>query len=60
MLGYIDPMAGTIVLQAIVAGLAGGLLFFRRQVGRLLRLITFRAGTNAAPAPPDGSDSPPA
>jgi hypothetical protein len=37
-LGYIDPGTGGIILQVIVAGLAGGAFYFRRALGRLLHI----------------------
>lgn len=35
LLAYIDPMAGSILLQSIVAGVLGVFFMLRRQVGRL-------------------------
>lgn len=46
---YIDPVSGSIVLQAVVAGVVGSLAFFRRSIARVFRSIT---GSSA------GKDSP--
>lgn len=45
---YIDPVAGSIVIQAIVAGAVGGIAFFRRSIARFFRLILGRQ-----PQPPE-------
>jgi uncharacterized membrane protein SpoIIM required for sporulation len=34
---YIDPISGSILLQAIVAAGVGGLAFFRRSIGGFFR-----------------------
>jgi len=36
---YIDPMSGTILLQLIVAGLIGSVIFFRNFVRRAIRFV---------------------
>jgi hypothetical protein len=38
MLAYIDPGAGTILVQMIVGSLVGIVIFFRQTVARLLGL----------------------
>ena len=40
---YIDPVAGSIAIQAILAGIVGGAAFFRRSIGRLFRSIFRRS-----------------
>jgi hypothetical protein len=37
---YIDPVSGSIVLQAVVAGVVGSVAFFRRSIARVFRSIT--------------------
>jgi len=37
--GYIDPMSGAIVLQLILAALAGTAAFFRRAIWRCVRAV---------------------
>ncbi len=32
LMGYIDPMSGAMVLQLIIAGIAGALAFFRKTI----------------------------
>ncbi len=41
LVAYIDPMSGTILIQLVVAGVIGGIAFFRRSIGRMLRLACF-------------------
>ncbi len=40
---YIDPVSGSIVLQALVAGVVGGVAFFRRSIARMFRGLTGRS-----------------
>lgn len=42
LLAYIDPVSGSIVLQALIAGLVGAVAFFRRSIGRVIRKLTGR------------------
>lgn len=45
---YIDPVSGSIVLQALVAGVVGGVAFFRRSIARALRgFFPGRAGQDS-------------
>jgi len=39
---YIDPVSGSIVLQALVAGVVGGVAFFRRSIARVFRGVLGR------------------
>lgn len=43
---YIDPVSGSIVVQALVAGVVGGMAFFRRSIARLLRGLTGRGSSD--------------
>jgi hypothetical protein len=46
MLGYLDPGAGSMILQAVAAGVAGVAVAGRLYWGRLKRALRFgRAGT---------------
>jgi hypothetical protein len=46
MLGYLDPGAGSMILQAVAAGVAGAAVAGRLYWGRLKRALRFgRAGT---------------
>ena len=42
--GYIDPGAGSLVIQALIAGLIGLPIIFRRQVARVTSLLGRRRG----------------
>ena len=46
---YIDPVAGSIAIQAIVAGAVGGIAFFRRSIARFFRHLLGRR----QPQPPE-------
>jgi len=53
VLAYIDPGAGSLVIQAILAGLLAVPFFFRTHIGALVRRIR---GQDADPTdPPTGS-----
>lgn len=39
VLAYIDPMSGTIILQMILAGIIGGVAFFRRSIWAVVRTV---------------------
>jgi hypothetical protein len=43
---YIDPVSGSIVLQALVAGLVGGMAFFRRSIARAFRGVLGRSSSD--------------
>lgn len=43
---YIDPVSGSIVVQALVAGVVGGVAFFRRSIARLIRALLGRGSTD--------------
>ncbi|HWA58036.1 MAG TPA: hypothetical protein VG692_12325 [Gemmatimonadales bacterium] len=43
---YIDPVSGSIVLQALVAGVVGGVAFFRRSIARVFRGLTGRSSSS--------------
>lgn len=47
---YIDPVSGSIALQAIVAGIVGGLAFFRRSIASVVHSVFRRS------APKDPTD----
>ncbi|MBI3415030.1 MAG: hypothetical protein HY043_06870 [Verrucomicrobia bacterium] len=50
LLGYIDPGSGMIVLQLIVAGIIGVLVFFRNLWWKFLGIFT---GRKTEPTPVD-------
>jgi hypothetical protein len=45
---YIDPVSGSIVLQALVAGVVGGMAFFRRSIARVFRGLFGRTAKDPA------------
>ncbi|MCB9850272.1 MAG: hypothetical protein H6817_06165 [Phycisphaerales bacterium] len=48
MLAYIDPGAGTILLQVLVGSIVGVVIFFRQSLSRLVGLFKGR-GTQGEP-----------
>jgi hypothetical protein len=53
MPAYIDPAAGAMILQWVAAAAVGVLIFYRRTIGRILRLLTRRrrdGGTSGRPS----------
>lgn len=55
--GYIDPGAGTIILQTLIAAALGVVIFFRNAVKRLFLLVMGR-GKDAPESKPESDDSP--
>jgi hypothetical protein len=59
ILAYIDPGSGSLLLQAIVAGLLAIPFFFRRTIGGFIHRLR---GGSEEPAgeerPPDGAEEP--
>lgn len=48
--GYIDPGTGSLVIQAVIAGIVAVPFFFRRQVTRLISVVRRdREPTDAQP-----------
>jgi hypothetical protein len=57
-LAYIDPVSGSILIQTILATIAGGMTFFRKSIWGLVRRLTGRDRAAAAtPAGPSESAS---
>ncbi len=44
LLGYVDPGSGTLLLQAIIAGVAGCLVFAKGLFAGLAGMLRFRTG----------------
>ena len=64
LLGYIDPGSGQVILQLVIAGVVGALVFFRNVWWKLLGIFTGRktdqtptdsAATEESPAKPEES-----
>ena len=56
-LAYIDPVSGSILIQTILATIAGGMTFFRKSIWGLVRRLTGRDRA-AAQTPGTGPASP--
>lgn len=56
VLAYIDPGSGSLVVQALIAGLVAIPIFFRHQIGRVVRAI--RRGDGADARVQGGTDEP--
>ncbi len=39
VLAYIDPGSGSLIIQALIAGLVAAPIFFRKQISRVLHKI---------------------
>lgn len=55
ILAYIDPGAGSLLIQALIAGLVAVPIFFRRHVMRIVH--TFRGQDAPAEASPSADDA---
>jgi hypothetical protein len=52
---YIDPGSGSLIVQALIAGLVAIPIFFRRHIARALSVIR-KGGTHARSSSPAGDD----
>lgn len=54
---YIDPGSGSLVVQALIAGLVAVPIFFRHQITRFVRAIrrTDEASSSTSSGPDDGA-----
>ena len=55
VLAYIDPGSGSLVIQALIAGLVAAPIFFRRQIMRIVN--RFRGEDVATEMPPTSDDT---
>jgi superfamily II DNA or RNA helicase len=39
LLAYIDPGSGSLIIQAVIAGIVAIPFFFRQQIGRVVRAV---------------------
>ncbi|HSH21483.1 MAG TPA: hypothetical protein VK992_02545 [Candidatus Caenarcaniphilales bacterium] len=39
VLGYVDPGSGSLVIQAVIAGLVAAPFFLRRQLARVISMV---------------------
>jgi hypothetical protein len=54
-LAYIDPGSGSLIIQALIAGVVAIPFFFRQQIGRFVRTVR-RTDSTDAPAPQQRGD----
>ena len=54
-LAYIDPGSGSLIIQAVIAGIVAIPFFFRQQIGRFVRRVRKTDSTAAEAAPPASS-----
>jgi hypothetical protein len=47
---YLDPGSGALLIQGLIAGVAGGLIAFRQVLGRML--LYLKKGREPQPEPP--------
>ena len=51
-LAYIDPGSGSLIIQAVIAGIVAIPFFFRQQIGRFIRTVRKSDATDdAVPGP---------
>lgn len=55
VLAYIDPGSGSLVIQALIAGLVAAPIFFRKQISRFVN--TVRGGDTATATESNASTS---
>ncbi|MFV2062553.1 MAG: hypothetical protein ACC726_03450 [Chloroflexota bacterium] len=55
---YIDPGSGSLMIQALIAGLVALPIFFRQQIARAVRVVRGTNETSSESAPPqdDGTE----
>ena len=56
-LAYIDPVSGSILIQTILAAIAGGMTFFRKSIWAVVRRLTGRDREPSAPTEMDSKVS---
>lgn len=59
LFAYIDPASGAIILQLILAGVFGSMLYFRRMLGKVVGLVTGRGKAVEAAAGGAGLEATP-
>ena len=57
VLAYIDPGSGSLIIQALIAGLVAIPIFFRHQITRVIRRVRGRGegGSDAMPGHDDAA-----
>lgn len=54
---YIDPGSGSLVIQALIAGIVAVPIFFRRQISRFVRSVRGDERQTKTQADPDDSNT---
>jgi len=55
---YIDPGTGSLLIQALIAGLVAVPIFFRHQIARVIRTVRGRNEPGSEPGPEADDDMP--
>lgn len=50
VLAYIDPGSGSLVIQALIAGLVAVPIFFRNQIARAVRMLRGQPASGVEPS----------
>jgi len=53
---YIDPGSGSLVIQALIAGIVAAPIFFRRQIARFLHSVRGDTSQGEMPATSDDTN----
>jgi hypothetical protein len=53
ILAYIDPGSGSLVIQALIAGLVAIPIFFRKQISKILRSVRGESEPSVEPSTRD-------
>ena len=56
VLAYIDPGSGSLIIQAVIAGIVAVPFFFRQQIGRIIRTVRRGAESPATTPTTQASD----
>jgi superfamily II DNA or RNA helicase len=48
LLAYIDPGSGSLIIQALIAGVVAIPFFFRQQIGRVVRAVRRTDSTDSS------------
>ena len=55
LLAYIDPGSGSLIIQAVIAGIVAIPFFFRQQIGRFVRAVR-KTDSSATPTSDQTTD----
>jgi hypothetical protein len=57
LFAYIDPGSGSLLIQALIAGLVAIPIFFRHQIGRAINAVRHATGNQRSEAAPGKDDA---